>query len=334
MAEKLVDRIGHFNSLSIIGMCKNAGKTTVLGRIIRELWDDGHTLALTSIGRDGEASDLVTGTKKPGIYVREGTLTATASKLLRHCDATREILETTGISTPLGEVVVLRALSDGNVQLAGPSIVRQLVRVSEIFTHFGAQKIIIDGAISRKTLCSRRLSDATVLCTGASCGKSMDEVVEETAFFCKVLGLPPADDDALAAALEAHPGAEAIIMEDAGTRVIAKKALSSALKAGGVRTAYISGAASQGIMDPIATSGVDIRGVIFAVDDASKIMINRQTWEKLTLKGAQMKVLDSVNLRAVTVNPFSAYGYHFEPKEFAEKMARATPVPVIDVMRC
>ena len=91
-----------YRSVSIIGMCKNAGKTTVLNQLIRELNGNGQTLALTSIGRDGEDKDLVTGTQKPGIYVARGTLIATASDLiLRHCDVTREILATTGISTRL-----------------------------------------------------------------------------------------------------------------------------------------------------------------------------------------------------------------------------------------
>ena len=61
-------------------------------------------LGLTSIGRDGESTDIVTGTEKPGIFVREGTLIATAKDMLRLGDITKEILMTTGIPTPLGEV--------------------------------------------------------------------------------------------------------------------------------------------------------------------------------------------------------------------------------------
>ena len=121
MKPTIRELIAPYASVSIIGMCKNAGKTTVLNRIIREMADSGCTLGLTSIGRDGESKDLVTGTQKPGIYVREGTLVATASELiLRHCDVTREMLAATGISTPMGDVVILRARSDGNIQLAGP----------------------------------------------------------------------------------------------------------------------------------------------------------------------------------------------------------------------
>ena len=78
----LSELIRPYRSISIIGMCKNAGKTTVLNQIIKEVKGSGRILALTSIGRDGEDKDLVTGTKKPGIHVEEGTLVATASDLI------------------------------------------------------------------------------------------------------------------------------------------------------------------------------------------------------------------------------------------------------------
>lgn len=147
--------IEEYRSLSMIGMCKNAGKTTAFNQLIKELNDKNEVFAVTSIGRDGESSDLVTGTKKPGIYVHKGTLIATTAGLLKWCDITKEILATTNMSTPMGDVVVLRALSDGNIQLAGPSMNDQLIEISKIFNDFGAQRVLIDGAISRKTLCSK-----------------------------------------------------------------------------------------------------------------------------------------------------------------------------------
>ena len=69
--------------------------------------------------------------------------------MLRLGDVTTEILATTGIPTPLGEVVILRARSAGNVQLAGPSITSQLREVSRMFFELGADKSIIDGALGR-----------------------------------------------------------------------------------------------------------------------------------------------------------------------------------------
>ena len=127
------------------------------------------SIALTSIGRDGERSDLVTNTKKPEIFVYDGTIIATAEKLLfaggnlsdsgndaqkngMNSGISREILDTTGMPTPMGEVIILRACSDGFIQLAGPSMTAQLARLKKRMFELGAAKVIIDGALSRKSL--------------------------------------------------------------------------------------------------------------------------------------------------------------------------------------
>ena len=133
MSAELLQLLNGVQTMSIVGMCKNAGKTTMLNWMLHHDRLQG-TLGLTSIGRDGESTDVVTGTEKPGIFVREGTLIATAKDMLRLGDTTLEIMETTGIPTPLGEVVIFRARSDGNVQLAGPSITTQL---NEAVLHTG-----------------------------------------------------------------------------------------------------------------------------------------------------------------------------------------------------
>ena len=92
---RLLDLTAGEPAVAMLGMCKNAGKTTALNRLIRELGEAGvPAAALTSIGRDGEATDLVTGTEKPPIYMREGMLAATAEQLLPLCDVSREILAT------------------------------------------------------------------------------------------------------------------------------------------------------------------------------------------------------------------------------------------------
>ena len=68
-----------YDSISIIGMNKNVGKTTTLNQILKEA-RGRISLGLTSIGRDGEDQDLVTGAEKPKIYVERGTLIATAKQ--------------------------------------------------------------------------------------------------------------------------------------------------------------------------------------------------------------------------------------------------------------
>ena len=337
MSASISELVRGFRSVSIIGMCKNAGKTTVLNRLIQELSHSGQVLALTSIGRDGEDKDLVTGTKKPGIYVARGTLIATAADLIvRHCDITREILASTSINTPMGEVILLRARSDGSIQLAGPSTTGQLARVREEFFRLGAHKVLIDGALSRKTLCSRAVTEGTILCTGASYHKNIDTVVEDTAYQCRILTLPETEDGELrqAAAGAADPR-DTIILGEAGPWTLppgmpVEDAL-RAPQAKGARAVFFGGALTGHLVKPLIMSGERLEGLRLVVRDSSKILLKPYSWEKLGRRGAALQVLDSVNLVAVTVNPFSAYGFHFAKDELMDRMSARVGLPVLNV---
>ena len=219
MHDELLRRLNETKTMSIVGMCKNAGKTTMLNWML----SGGHlhgTLGLTSIGRDGESTDIVTGTEKPGIFVKEGTLIATAKDMLRLGDVTKEILMTTGIPTPLGEVVILRARSAGHVQLAGPSITTQLKSVSQAFFELGADRSIIDGALGRKSLGARSVAEGVILCTGASYHMSMEKVIADTVHIYRLMNLPkaaelpPEASDGLEACVKEHGAALAPMVDD------------------------------------------------------------------------------------------------------------------------
>lgn len=292
----LRDALTSHASLSIIGMSKNAGKTTVLNRLIALLADDGRPVsdsrvaALTSIGRDGEAMDIVTGTEKPGIWVREGMLLATAADMLRLSDITPEILGTTGMHTPLGEVVLLRALSDGYVQLAGPSMNEQLTRLSGMLRELGADLILIDGAIHRKSLAAPAVSEAAILCAGASYHPDMDRVIADTAYACRLLMLPRT----------AGPSPHRLLLPGAATDA-------------SVRALH-------------AKKGDEI-----TVRDGSRLLLTRAQFERLEAAGVCFAVEEPTTLCCVCVNPFSATGAGFDAAQFRARMAAAVPVPVIDV---
>lgn len=333
MVDSLYERIAAYRSVSIIGMCKNAGKTTALNGLIREAAQRNRILGLTSIGRDGEDKDLVTGTKKPGIYVPEGTLVATAAQLaLRSCDVSREILDTTGMFTPMGEVILLRAKSDGNVQLAGPSMTSQLAALREAFFRLGADQVLIDGALSRKSLCSRHVTEATILCTGASYHRDLNTVVEDTAFQCRILALPENGDAAIRAlAAEDHRQTVLLTLEGPYALGVGEK-LEDALRKFPARAVFFGGALTDSVMKPLLMSSVSLQDVEIVVRDSSKILMKQDVFEKLQRRGARLQVIDNVNLAAMTVNPFSAYGFHFDPQALFDTMQARVEIPVFNVM--
>ena len=326
----LYELIQPHSSVSTVGMCKNAGKTTVLNRIIDECGERGETVALTSIGRDGERSDRVTGTKKPEIYVLAGTLIATAEDALALSDISREILFTTGIPTPMGEVVIVRAMSDGLVEIAGPSMTAQLKTLREKLLAFGARRVFIDGALSRRSLAMPAVTAASVLSTGASYSRDMRKTVEDTAHAARLLMLEGTGRE-----LGACPEAKFCALTAGGESLPAQKAEDAAdlIRRDGANALFIRGGVTDLTVEALFSAAKALKGLELICEDGSRLLINAKNYEKLVRAGARITVCERTKLVCVTVNPFSAYGEHYDKNRFFDAVRAAVPsaVPVVDV---
>ena len=305
MQAELLEQLHSVKTMSIVGMCKNAGKTTVLNWLLRHSGRD-RILGLTSIGRDGESTDVVTGTEKPSIFVPVGTLIATAKDMLRLGDITQEVLMTTGIPTPVGEVVIVRARSDGFVQLAGPSITTQLKTVSQYFFELGADQSIIDGALGRKSLGARAVAEGVILCTGASYHMSMEKVVADTVNIYRIMNIPRA---------------ETVPETVEGT-------LADAWKKNG--EALVTGALTDTMVVPLLRSGL-LRNGRLVVKDPSKVLLSTDTLDKLATRSVSLETEEAARTLCVTINPVSAYGWKFDKDAFLRAMSEAVDAPVINV---
>lgn len=305
MSSNLIQQLQSVRSMSIVGMCKNAGKTTMLNWLLAHS-GRGRVLGLTSIGRDGESTDVVTGTEKPSIFVPAGTLIATAKDMLWLGDVTKEILVSTGIPTPLGEVIIMRARSDGYVQLAGPSITTQLKSVSQTFFDLGAEQSIIDGALGRKSLGARQVAEGIVLCTGASYHMHMEKVIADTVSIYRIMNLPKA---------------QTVPAAPEGT-------LEQCLKEQG--EALVTGALTDSMVLPLLRAGV-LRKNRLVVADPSKVLLSPDTLDKMQLREVRLETAEAARTLCITVNPVSAYGWKFDKDEFRARLQEAVDVPVINV---
>lgn len=186
--------LDRLSSCAIIGTGKNAGKTSVLNHLVRALAGSrpGRILALTSIGRDGEEEDLVTGGIKPRIYIPAGTLIATARESLPAADAVLEILAMTGIRTALGEVVIARACSRGYVELAGPAAAGDIACCETFFREAAPDCLmLVDGALSRRSPAGGGLTQAAVLASGMAGASTLEDWMARTKTQVRLLSLPP-----------------------------------------------------------------------------------------------------------------------------------------------
>ena len=180
--------------LALVGLAKNTGKTEALGALLRELEAQGRRVGVTSVGRDGEQHDVIDSRiEKPRVRLAAGSIVATTDGLLRASGIPHELLEDTGVRTPLGRVLIARLRGPGAIEVAGPSAAADVRAASDAMLSHGAEQILIDGAVDRRAASSPDVADGLVLSTGAVLGGDIAEVVRQTVDAVELVRLPSVD---------------------------------------------------------------------------------------------------------------------------------------------
>lgn len=327
-----------YKTVSIVGMAKNAGKTTALNYIIEEAIDEGIILAITSTGRDGESTDLVTGTDKPRVFLDEGMLVSVPTQLYDLADAGLEILEKTKFRSSIGQILICKVVESGYVQVAGPVSIAESKKLCERMIDYGAELVLIDGAIDRKSIASPDTSDAIIISTGAVLSRSMKKAVSETVHVVELYGLPCIKDEKIIEIVKNDKYRDKITLIgkdkkvetlDLKTGLNNSQYIDEAIK-DDTEYIYIPGAFTKSVISSISIK--KLKNIKFLLKDPTKIFIDAITFPKMCKKGLKIEVLDNIKVAAITVNPYAPAGYVFDHKEFQEAMeARISDIPVIDV---
>ncbi len=324
-----------YKTVSIVGMAKNAGKTTALNYFIEEAMDEGLRLGITSTGRDGENTDLVTNTDKPRVFLETDTIVSVPTELYDLAEAGLEILRMTKYPTAIGQLMLCRVADSGYVQIAGPLTTQAHKAMCRDMFELGAELVIIDGAIDRKSIAAPETSDAIILATGATISRSMKKVAEETAHIVNLYRLPVLEDEGLREQLKAYEGGICLVKKgeihplDLKTGLNAGRYIDSAIDED-TEYIYVSGALTDSVIADISTA--KLKKIPLVLKDPTKIFISSINWGRLLKRGLTPLVLDNIKVAAVTVNPYAPQGYVFDHKALLETVQAEIPdVPVIDV---
>ncbi len=332
-----------YKTVSIVGMAKNSGKTTALNFFIEEAMDEGLLIGVTSTGRDGESTDLVTGTEKPRVYLYSGTLVSVPTQLYDLAEAGLEILRMTNYHTSIGQLMLCRVVDSGYVQIAGPVNTADHKKLCEEMFAYGADMVLIDGAIDRKSIAAPDTSDAIVLATGAVLSRSLKKVVEETAHVVGLYQLPVLEQGEARMLLESGTPDKIIILEKGGAECGELSARVLDLKTGLAASRflddeindeteyiYIPGALTNSVIADINPE--KLKRIKVVLKDPTKIFIDSMNWQQLRKRGFTAYVLDNITVAAVTVNPIAPLGYAFGHEELRSAMEGAlNGIPVVDV---
>jgi hypothetical protein len=333
-------------ALALVGLAKNTGKTETLAAILREHAASGTPVGVTSIGRDGEEHDVIDARiDKPRVQLQRGSLVATTGALLRASGIEHERLAQTGVRTPLGEVVLARLSQAGAIEVAGPSAAADLRAVSDTMLELGAERVLIDGAIDRRAASSPAVADGLVMATGAILSEDIEAVVTATSDAVDLVRLPLADDER-GARLDAEGGAQADAGEtgETGWVTLERRLVLSAEPAEiaamlrehpHASTFAVEGALSERFLEGLLAARTERSGreLRIVAGDPTKVFLSRRGPRWYARQGISIEVLQTIELKAITVNPLAPQSHRFDSQTLRELIGSAVAdVPILDVL--
>lgn len=326
--------IENYNSLSIVGLEKNTGKTECLNYVLSRLRDSRKQIALTSIGIDGESRDQVTQTHKPEIELSKGMIFVTSELHYKQRKLMSEILDVSRQSTSLGRWITARALSNGKVLLSGLASNHSIKELIADLKNKGVELTIVDGALSRKSLGSPTVTEAMILATGAALSANSTQLIYKTAYVYDLIQLPEIKSDLKLKLSEVEQGIWGINsngnVKDTGISsvLMIKKDKDKLFQFG--NSFFVSGAVTDQFLSFLKNQK-QISEVNLVVRDFTSVFASPETYYDFVKRGGKIQVLNRTNLLAVTINPVSPDGYRLNSDALKNALEKRINVPVYDI---
>lgn len=342
--------------IGILGTSKNTGKTTTTNFMLEWANRKGITVALTSIGYDGEDIDNITGLPKPRIFAEAGNIIATAQQCFSASQAKVEIIEKTPIQTSLGQVLIGKVLEEGLIVLAGPNKGKDLFYILQKIKQHSVRFTLVDGALNR--IIPLIYCDALILATGASRHTDIPLLVKETKGIISLYQLPVRKQQRISnQSIQTEQKSITIFQKD-GTNIslpshslMSKKTVDQIIENihPDTKEIYIPGIIHNRILeDMIQKYALQLRGQTFLINNPAFLLVGSQEVShlnqlilKIQEKGISLYTLHHLPILAVTINPFYPKYNRFgkedykaawvDRQELYQQMSRNLDLPVIDI---
>jgi hypothetical protein len=323
----LSELIAPVRRLALVGLAKNTGKTETLRAILKEHATVGRRVGVTSIGHDGEEHDVLDARiSKPRINLAAGSIVATTDGLLSSSGISYELLEETGIRTPLGQVLIARLRNPGTIEVAGPSAAEDVRTVSDTMLNHGAEQVLIDGAINRRAASSPAIADGLVMATGAVLSEDIEQVAALTKDAVELVRLPragaPADGQIVVGrrlVLNSEPAEIAALLRENPQ----------------ASTFVMEGALSERFLEGLLNARPERAGrtLEIVVGDPTKVFMSSRSPSWYERQGITIEVSSTIDLQAITVNPVAPQSHRFDSEQLRALIEVAVgDMTVIDVL--
>jgi hypothetical protein len=345
----------NIHSLSLIGLSKNVGKTTTTNHLLETLVGEKHyrsdELALTSHGLDGETTDALTGLPKPRYVPQAGFLIATTSGLILQAESEGvqvERLQQLPGRTALGPIMLARIVHPGRVIMAGPTLLHDLRYAIDQFESLGARLSIVDGAINRLGAAAPTITNACIICVGASAAATLELVARRTADMLRRLSIQKTQFiDAYRKQTSKARLCMVTVDGDENVIIPYEGEIGPLYEAGWIAKCIqttqnsifiLQGALteelSRALLAELPKKFSSDQGGELIVEDATRIFCQSVVVQRLSERGLDVRVANPIRILALTANPYTTE-YLCSSQHLLDALAKELPSncpPIVDVI--
>ena len=254
------------------------------------------------------------------------------------------VLRETGVSTPLGPVVIGRVERPGQVLLVGPGSAARIAALLDELEAAGAALCLVDGSFDRRAAAAPAVTGRAVLAAGAAYSASMEATVSQVRHLLELFDLP---EPAGRRAVDRRGAAGVAAGGRRGRPRYAccrPRPVPAAAAAWPTRTRVAEAAAGAPPGTALCLTGALTDGLLKALlarrlgtvpilaPDPTHVLADRHTWRRWRRQGGQVWVEKRVEIAAVTTNAYSPVGPGYDAAAFCARVAEAAGRPVVDLV--
>ena len=173
MKQRLLDKIDSANKIiAVVGLSKNAGKTTFLNWLVANF--PNRIIGIITTGRDGENIDLVSGHLKPKVKVPTDSFFSTFENVIIENSTRLEVIAKLPYFAGGKRLWLVKALEDIKTEIVGPATVKEQIELAEFILSFGVEHVFIDGSLDRKSVALSPKIDSLIIVASSTFGKLED----------------------------------------------------------------------------------------------------------------------------------------------------------------
>lgn len=241
----------------------------------------------------------------------------------------------------MGEIFIYKSGADqeGYIELVGINSSSRVKKIKKLMP-YDLDLVLIDGALDRRSSAMPALTDGFIMATGAVVGNTEELVIKRTIHEKRKLTLAKVYDNEIRDKVELliDEGRDGILYSDGRIAYLDSKTSFGHIKElkekdlENITALIINGALIDSFVEKLIYS-LEIKDLDLIVRDGTRVFLNKRSMNLLENSEIRLKVLNSIQLLAVTVNPTSPYSPGLDSMRLVSGLQdKLNNIPVYDIL--